>query len=258
MNKLQNLHKELAKEYKNKKALNQNINNNNNQNKNRAYNNQNTTSIRFKKTLRQSFLFNVKEQRSKIDLYKTVNLFKDNEDDLSEIDRMQLLKRNYHEICYVYDDYDIHDVYYELKAVGLMYNFTYPKAYDAIFAAFDKVEIQSFSIDGVSSPYKFNFFNSIEFDVNLHNLESVKIHLIYKVTKNLDFLSTGQIEQRKIYRTDTYGLSLGLAGQKAKCSLILKGNFDIVNFKDYFLIRNTNNLNDVEYMWGGIDLLWEN
>jgi len=34
--------------------------------------------------------------------------------------------------------------------------------------------------------------------------------------------------------------------------LILKGSFDIVNFDKYFLIRNENNLNEVEYIWGGI------
>lgn len=34
--------------------------------------------------------------------------------------------------------------------------------------------------------------------------------------------------------------------------MILKGSFDIVNFDKYFLIRNENNLNEVEYIWGGI------
>ena len=37
----------------------------------------------------------------------------------------------------------------------------------------------------------------------------------------------------------------------AKFCLILKGSFDIVNFKDYFLIRNEKNKNEIEYVWGG-------
>ena len=31
----------------------------------------------------------------------------------------KLLRKNWHEVCYIYDDYDIHDIHFELKAVGL-------------------------------------------------------------------------------------------------------------------------------------------
>ena len=34
--------------------------------------------------------------------------------------------------------------------------------------------------------------------------------------------------------------------------MILKGSFEIVNFQEYFLVRNTDNLNEKEYCWGGI------
>ena len=66
-------------------------------------------------------MFTIKDQRTKLDLYKTANLFKENEKDLVEmyVDESQLLRKNYHEICYMYDDYEIYDIYYELKAVGL-------------------------------------------------------------------------------------------------------------------------------------------
>ena len=56
----------------------------------------------------------------------------------------------------------------------------------------------------------------------------------------------------KIYRRDFYGLNQSLVGRTAKFSIILKGNYDIVNFEPYFLIRNINNKSDVEYMWGGV------
>ena len=43
-----------------------------------------------------------------------------------------------------------------------------------------------------------------------------------------------------------------LAGQKAKFSLIFKGNFDVISFDNYFLVRNKKNLNEIEYTWGGV------
>ena len=36
-----------------------------------------------------------------------------------------------------------------------------------------------------------------------------------------------------------------------KIRIILKGNFEIVSFKDDFLIRNENNKKEKEYIWGG-------
>ena len=36
-----------------------------------------------------------------------------------------------------------------------------------------------------------------------------------------------------------------------KFSLILKGSFDIIRFKDDFLVRNQENKNEKEYIWGG-------
>jgi hypothetical protein len=255
MKKLKNLHKELAKQFKNKKEMNKSIINsiNNNQNQNIQNNNinQNNNDIRPKRNIDESFLFAIKDQRSKLDMYKTTNLFKENEQDLVEmyIDESELLRKNYHEICYMYDDYEIYDIYYELKAVGLgeyqvFRNCTHSFGYS------NKIQMQKFLINEKPSKYKMLNYG-VEFDINLKNLESLKIHMIYKSTKDLSKLSKGEKEERNIYRYQYYGISSAFAGQMAKLSLILKGSFDIVNFDDYFLIRNTNNLNEVEYIWGG-------
>ena len=255
MKKLKNLHKELAKQFKNKKEMNKSIINsiNNNQNQNIQNNNinQNNNDIRPKRNIDESFLFAIKDQRSKLDMYKTTNLFKENEQDLVEmyIDESELLRKNYHEICYMYDDYEIYDIYYELKAVGLgeyqvFRNCTHSFGYS------NKIQMQKFLINEKPSKYKMLNYG-VEFDINLKNLESLKIHMIYKSTKDLSKLSKGEKEERNIYRYQYYGISSVFAGQMAKLSLILKGSFDIVNFDDYFLIRNTNNLNEVEYIWGG-------
>ena len=272
MKKLKNLHEQYAKEYKKKREMNKSIiqqsilnnninNNNNNQNQNNQnnINNQNNNNdddinkniLRPKKTLGESFLYTIKNPKSKADLYKTVNLFGEKEEDLLEkyLDEAQLLRKNYHVICYVYDDYDLYDIYYDLKAVGLGNYEFFPKCTQSFY--YDrKIEIQSFLIDGVPSKYRM-LSHAIEFGINLRNFETIKVHMRYKSTKDKSTLSRGEIEERSIYRTDTYGLDRSLAGQMGKFSLILKGSFDIVNFSEYFLIRNTNNVNEIEYVWGG-------
>ena len=96
--------------------------------------------------------------------------------------------------------------------------------------------------------------HSIELKVNLvlDDLQSPRIHLIYKKSKDLTKLSLAQKEYRKYVRKEKYGLNKSLAGQKAKFSLILKGNFDVISFDNYFLVRNKKNLNEIEYRWGGV------
>ena len=201
--------------------------------------------------LGESFTFAVKEQKKKEDLYTTVNIFKHSESDLLEqyIDEAQMLRKNYHVICYVYDDYDIYDVYYDLKAVGLRRGEYFPKCSHGF--SYDKeIEIQSFLINGEEYPY-IHKRNNIEFEINLKNSETKKIHILYKSSKNKMFYTQNELEERNIYRYESYGLNKSLAGQKAKFSLILKGNFDIVNFDEYFFIRNNKNTKEVEYIWGG-------
>ena len=259
--KLKNLHKELAKQFIDKREMNKSIinsiNNNqnikdnqNNKNNNINKNNQSNNNINPRRNIDESFLFTIKDQRTKLDLYKTANLFKENEKDLVEmyVDESQLLRKNYHEICYMYDDYEIYDIYYDLKAVGLG---DYQFFRNCTHSLSDKkIEVQKFLINEKPSKYKVLNYG-IEFDINLKNLESLKIHMVYKSTKDLSRLSKGEKEERNIYRYEYYGINSLYAGQMAKLSLILKGSFDIVNFDDYFLIRNQNNLNEIEYIWGG-------
>ena len=250
--KLKNLHEKLLNKHRHPNELNNNSNNNNNINANQNINNnQDINNSRRKRIIEQSFLFNVKNLDSKLDIYKTANLFKPKEEDSLDrfIEDSNLLRKNYHEICYIYDDYDICDIYYDLKAVGLSGGAFFSKGYHSFYSD-QKIEIQSFLIDNVPSQYKLTS-HWIEFNINLSNMESKKIHIKYKATKDLSRLNQGKIEERKIYRYEYYGSDGNLAGQMAKYSLILKGSFDIVNFDNYCLIRNINNKNDIEYMWGG-------
>jgi hypothetical protein len=195
----------------------------------------------------KSCLFNFKKK-----VFNSILLFQDREEDAIEnyIDEPRLLRKKWHEICYVYDDYDIYDIYYDVKAVGLGRNRYFPTCSHG-FNYSKKIEIESLTINGIQTNYIYNDY-SIEFKINLHNLETAKVHIRYKESTVLSLLSAGEREERKIYRYEYYGLSKSLAGQVAKFSLILKGTFDIVNFKEFFFIKNTDNLNENEYSWGGV------
>ena len=197
-------------------------------------------------SLKDSFLIKVENIKDKLDIYKSKTLFMDKEDKDSFIHEKQILRKNWNETCYVYDDYDEYDIYYDIKAVGLDKNQFFTTCMHS-FLCKSKVEILSFLINDVNSKYIFRN-NCIEFKIKLYNLQSSKIHIKYKQVKKL---AKGEIELRKIYREDVYGLDKSLEGQIAKFKLINKGTFVIINFDKYFLIRNENNLNEIEYIWGG-------
>ena len=231
--------KEIKKEENIESKINSNINKyiNNNENIN----------------LKDSFLFEVEDKKNKIELYKTKALFenKKKEEIESFFDKAKIIRKNWHEICYIYDDYDLHDIYYDIEAVGLDEKNYFNVCYHS-FQYNKKIEIQDFSINNEASSKYIKRNKKIEFEVKLYNLEISRIHIVYKESKDLKKKKKRSIEFRKIYREEVYGLDKLLEGQIAKFILILKGSFDIVNFDKYFLIRNENNLNEVEYIWGGI------
>jgi len=184
--------------------------------------------------------------------YDSSNLYKEREEDLIENNSQtfKVLYKNVHKIIYIYDDYDIYDLYFDLKVVGLSEN----ESYNGFCLHFNKdsiIEIQKLSTNEKDSEFFFNN-NYFEVKLKLYNLQTAKIHLIYKKSKDLNQLSLAQKEQRKFYRVEKYGLSKYIAGQIAKISLILKCNFDIIDFTNYFLVRNKKNLNEIEYIWGGV------
>ena len=261
LNKLKYLYKNYAKEYK-KKRENSRLSlkqkeeldeNKINEEQINQFNDYDKSNVKREPGLGESFVFKLKGFNTKEDLYKTINIFKETEEDyLLEqfIEEAQLLRKNYHVICYVYDDFDAYDIYYDLKAVGLRRTEYFKKCYHNFHYGED-IEIQSFSINGEEYPY-IKKSHSIEFQIELGNLESLKIHILYKSSKNKNFLTQNELNLRNLYRKEYYGLEKSLSGQKAKFSLILKGSFDIVNFSEFFLVRNKKNTKEIEYMWGGI------
>ena len=169
---------------------------------------------------------------------------KENENKDNEYEVPLLLMKNWHEICYINNDYDIHDVTYDLKAVGLppFMNF------EASFFFFEpdiSINILLFEIDGNKAIYQFEK-HCIYFNINLKNLESNKIHIKYK--ESPEKMTEEEKAFRNIYRSKYYGLSERLVGENAKYILKNESDLEIINFDDEFLIK----INDNEYQWEGI------
>ena len=189
-------------------------------------------------------LIKVKDFRKQIDLFKSTILFK-NQDEIEENEskNKQILSTNWNEICYIYDDYDIHDINFEIKAVGLNpYSFFDSNSID--FRLGKDIKIIDFEINGNKSNYYYDNY-CLDYNIILYNLETAKIHLKYEEKPKLrkDFYN--------FYRKEYYGLDKSLQGQVGKFRIVLKGSFEIVSFEDDFFIRNEENKTEKEYIWGG-------
>ena len=68
--------------------------------------------------LKGSMLLGIKDFGNAKNIFKSMYLFKDsqNEDNFNE---QKLLRKNWHQICTINDEYDLHEINYELKAVGI-------------------------------------------------------------------------------------------------------------------------------------------
>jgi len=219
-----------------------NIQNNENELLNIGYYNDNYNENK----LAQSFLIRYKNQSFNKNNYENLN------EDLMENNKGEpkLIRKNWIEKCYIYDDKDVHDIFYEIKAISndnkLIFNScSYGFDYDK------NIKILYLTVDDIPVPHK-KKLNSIEFKIKLSNSQTSKIHIMYEESKDLSSVTKGGDEERKIYREGKYGLQSTLNGQNAKYSLIVKGSFDIVNFSEYFLIKNEKNFKNTEYFWEGI------
>ena len=90
----------------------------------------------------------------------------------------------------------------------------------------------------------------MRFNIKLKNLESKKIHIIYKESPIYERLTESQKVLKNIYRRKIYGLPERLVGQKGKYILVNVSSFEIINFEDEFFIKNATSGN-IEYQWQG-------
>ena len=177
------------------------------------------------------------------DIFSSTYIFKKEQYDNYE--QQDLFKQNWNEICYVYEEYDIHDVNFELKAVGLPPN----TIFNSFSMGFDlNSNIEILEIEENKKKTKFAYkSNILQFNVKLYNLQSIKIHLKYKKSNDKNKMTEGEKRASKFIKNNYYGLSKNLAGQKAKFILIIKCNFEIISFDDEFFIKT----NEKVYTWGG-------
>ena len=196
-----------------------------------------------KKNLLGSLLtgVNIELIATKKDLFNSLSLFNDEKNKPNE-SKSNLLHRNWHEICEIYEDYDLHEINFELLAVGLQQNSYYNKSSIGFYYN-TLVEILEFEIDGKKSNYTYQNY-SLNFDIHLENKQFNKIHLKYKESELLN--KEGDKKERKFYRQNYYGLSKSLEGQIAKFILKIKCDFEIISFEDEFFIKNED-----KYEWGG-------
>jgi len=243
--------KDIQKKYRNenikrnesiRQSLMQSINNQNNNNNNNIANNNNDHNFNFDNIPISESLY-IKPKGSKEDLYKTINLFS-KEKDVSSSKIPQLLEKNWHEICYVYDDYDIYDVNFILKAVGLSNNSSFQ---DYSFKVKTNCEVELLTVNEKKINFKKRTY-MLNFKINLKNLETAKIHIKYKHIKNNKDSSGKTI----LNYNECYGITSKVNKNcVGKYIIILKGNFDIMDFEDEFFIKNEKNKNESEYIWGG-------
>ena len=197
--------------------------------------------------IKSSTLIGVKDFGKNIDLFKSTILFQDkNIAQENKTTEAKLLRKNWHEVCYIYDDYDIHDIHFELKAVGLG-AFSFFNSASVPFYLGKIIDILEFEINGKKSDYRFDGY--FDFDIHLNNLESAKVHLKYKESPKFKGDKKNEKLIYSLYRKEYYGLMKSLSGQMGKYSLILKGTLSIINFRDDFFILNENNKKEKEYVW---------
>ena len=193
--------------------------------------------------LRGSMLLTIKDFSKAKDIFNSMHLFNNEKEE--NYTKQELLRKNWKEICYIYDDYDLHDITYEIKAVGLPEGYAFTKSTLGFILDTD-IQILEFEIDGVKSQYDYAQY-CLSFNINLKNLESNKIHVKYKESLLKNKLTKGEIEQLKMYKIYQYGIYKTLVGQNAKYVLNNKSNYEIINFENEFFIKTNEN----EYTWGG-------
>ena len=195
-------------------------------------------------------LVKIKDFGKNKNIFSTQSLFKNaNEENENSSKESKIITKNWNEVCYIYDDYDIYDVNFEIKAVGLS-PFHYFNSRSIKFNNGNIIEILDLEINGKRSNYTYEN-NIFEYKINLKNLEKAKIHLKYRERPNFNNMNKDEQGVYLYFRKSYYGLSSNLEGQMGKCRLILKGNFEIVSFEEDFFIRNKENKREKEYIWGG-------
>ena len=187
--------------------------------------------------LKGSMLLNIKDFSNVKKLINSSYVFTKSDSGDEIYENQRLLRKHWNETCIINDDYDLHDVKYELKAVGLPDDMEFTSS---SFNFATDFKIKNFEINGNQEKYV-NENYCIRFNINLKNNESIKIHIEYITL--LNDKSSG-----KVSRLNEYYISARLYGQKATYILKNESNFEIINYEEEFFNKKKEN----EYQWKGI------
>ena len=194
-----------------------------------------------KKFIEDSMLVFIKENRK--ENFKSKLIFQ--EEGKESARTPTLLYKNWNEKCYIYDNYDIHEINFQLKAIGLPGRIKLNNG--SIGLNLDSsIEIMEFKINGQESKPEYRNY-TIRFKISLGNEESINIFLKYKESPLFDELSTGQKKLINFYKYKFYGVKKYVQEQNAKFSLFNKSGFKIISFDNIFMQKTNEN----EYIWGG-------
>lgn len=192
----------------------------------------------------------------KLQDFQSVNLFgKRGQADVKDewADAPDLVKKNWHEVVYIYDDYDEHDIKYVLKPVGLDSR-TYFPSFSHYFSFYpsDKFQVKKFEIDGKNAQYSFDQKSKgIKVQRKVQGSDELQIHIVYQVSQDLSKLKPDEKQKMRYMRAKEYGLGTDLGGHMAKYVLIPKGSFQPISFDKELFIKKKNEKGENEYMWGG-------
>ena len=198
--------------------------------------------------LKGSMLLGLKDFKKAEEMLQSMYIFKKDNENNYFYEKQRLIKQNWYETCYINDDYDIHDINYELKAIGLPDDFFFTSSFFD-FSPDSNIEIILFEINDQIVNYELEKY-SLRFRILLTNFESYNIHIIYKESPSYNKITENQKEMTNIYRRKFYGISHRLVGQKAKYILVNVSSFEIINFENEFFIKNEMSEYN-EYQWGG-------
>ena len=127
------------------------------------------------KFIKNSMLIFSKENPE--DIFKSKLLFNNNAKE-GKTYKPILLYKNWNEKCYIYNDYDIHEINFELKAIGLPGRICLNNG--SIGLSMDtSIEILELQIDGKETKSEYKNY-TIRSRINLGNEQSNLVYLKYK------------------------------------------------------------------------------
>ena len=152
-----------------------------------------------------------------------------------------LYTKEWDEKCYIHNEYDLYEINFEFKCKITNGSKNATQILKSIPLTQDKIIEMEFKIDDVLiNNYKIENNKLIFDEIKFKNNDTKKFYLKYKQEE--------KEYERKFYRKNNYGLSSISKGRYAIFHLILKDDWEVINFDEQIFTKVSNN----EYQLKGI------